>query len=263
MKILVPISFEESSLNGLEYALMLAASGDHSITTLHVIAPQKTHSTKLSHRMHELELEDDKEFHKEALSAFLSKLSNPDFQFADHLVRRGDMAKRILIESMDNFDLVVMGTKGGSKLVETFFGSDSFNYLKISAIPTIVVPRTWSLSTTKKACISLRFDNLYSEISSTLMTISKALGYSAELMTVVDKSQDDLSVSIHHGGATIPVTIYEGKRPIQMITKHIEENDVRLLALHFNTYSLVTSLTQTSASQEFSFRGPIPILFAK
>lgn len=264
MKILVPINFGESSLNALEYAMLVAQTSGHSVTTLHVVSPQKVPTSKLAHRMLEIQREEDLAFHKTKLGEFIPKLSNPSFQFEDHLVRRGDMAKRILIESMDEFDLVVIGTRGGSKLVETFLGSGTYSYLKIAIKPTIVVPQGWPSSRgITTACLSLKFDNLYSSVCSQLIEITKSLGYHTELLTVVDSVKEDLAVVIQHQGVPIPVEIYAGKKPIKVIKKHIKKFESGLLALHFNIYSLVTSLTEQSASQEFTFRSQIPILFVK
>lgn len=102
MKILVPINFCDSSLNGIEYAIMVAKMGGHSITTLHVATPQKAHSTKLAHRMQEIQIQEDVDAHSRDLEVFLKKLSNPEFEFEEHLVRRGVVAKRTLIESMND-----------------------------------------------------------------------------------------------------------------------------------------------------------------
>jgi len=264
MKLLVPINFCESSRISLEYAMMVAQAGNHSITTLHVVTPQKAQTTKLAHRMLEIQREEDIEFHKTEMEKFLPKLSNPSFKFENHMVRRGDMSKRILIESMNNFDLVVIGTKGGSKLKETFFGSGTYNYLKLAVKPSIVIPQSWNMSKgITTACISLKFDNLYSNVCSQMIDITKELGYHTELMTVVDSLKNDLSVIIKHRDIDIPVEIYAGKKPIKVIKKHIKKFDSGLLCLHFNLYSLVTSLTEQSASQEFTFRSSIPILFVK
>lgn len=264
MKILVPINFCESSLNGLEYAMMVAKEGDHSITTLHVVSPPKAQTTKLAHRMVEIQREEDLEFHKTELDKFLPKLSNPSYEFEHHMVRRGDMSKRILIESMNDFDLVIIGTKGGSKLKETFLGSGTYNYLKIAVKPSIVIPQSWSISNgITTACIALKFDNLYSHICSKIIDITKDLGYHTELMTVVNSLKDELGVVIRHRDMDIPVEIYAGKKPIKVIKKHIKKFESGLLCLHFNVYSLVTSLSEQSASQEFTFRSPVPLLFVK
>lgn len=264
MKILVPINFNTSSLNALEYAILVAQTSGHSVTTLHVVTPQKVPTTKLAHRMLEIQREEDIEFHKTQLIGFISQLSNPSFQFDEHLVRRGDMAKRILIESMDDFDLVITGTSGGSKLVETFLGSNTFSYLKLAIKPTIVVPQNWSIAKgITTACIALKFDNLYSSVCSQLIDITKSLGYHTELLSVVDSIKEDLAVVIQHKDMPIPVEIYDGKKPIKVIKKHIKKFENSLLALHFNAYSLVTSLTEQSATQEFTFRSHIPILFVK
>jgi len=264
MNILVPINFCEPSLKGINYALSVADSTRDQITTIQVIAPNKPQTAKLAHKMQELQWEEDQSIHKEKLIEFLAKTSNPDFPYKEHLLRKGDPSKRVLVETLDNdYDLIIMGTKGGSKLKTTIFGSSTFNLLKMATIPALIVPGKWTDTDVDHACIALQFDNMITPICDRLINVSKSLGYRPSIMTVVKKVESEVGISLTHKNENYPIHFFENKKPTKAISKYIEDNNVSLLCLHFNIYSSISSLIYTSAAEEFSFRSPIPTLFTK
>ncbi len=264
MHILVPINFDEPSLKGINYALSIADPEKDKITTIQVLPPKKAQTAKLAHRMQELKWEEDEAHHQAQLKEFIAKTSKPNYHYQDHLLRRGDLSKRVLVETLDNdYDLIIMGTKGGSKLKATLFSSKTFNLLKMATIPTIAVPETWVDTSEHNACVALRFDNVITPICERLLSVSKALSYSTQVMTVVNKIESTIGINIQHEGESLPLYISADKQPTKAISKFIADNNISLLCLHFNIYSSLGSLANTSAAEEFSFRSPIPILFTK
>jgi len=264
MRILVPINFTNTTKKGLEYAIHVAKKGNHSISTLYVAPRSKAHGTKLKQKLKELSQEEDRTQHDQQMIAFKESLKDSNFQFEDHLIRYGNISRRILIESLENdYDLIVMSTKGASKLEEAFFATTTFNYLQIAAKPTIVVPQNWSINNTKNACIALRVDNFYTKTCKTLLKISEKLGYNPSCITVVNKRIENLNQTIAYKDSQYNINVIEHSSPIESINKHIEANEISLLGLHFNLQSKIRSLTTPLASREFSYRSSIPILFVK
>lgn len=264
MRILVPIDFTNTTKKGLEYAIHVAKQGGHSISTIFVAPRNKAQGTKLKQKLKELAQEEDKSQHDLQLTKFKESLKDSNFQFEEHLIRYGNVSRRIMIESLENdYDLVIMSTKGASKLEEAFFATTTFNYLQIAAKPTIVVPQDWSIKNTKNACIALRVDNFYTKTCKQLIKISKKLGFNPSFITVVNKKVKNLHQTIGYKDAQYNIDVIEHSSPIETINKHIETNEISLLGLHFNLHSKIRSLTTPLASREFSYRSSIPILFVK
>lgn len=264
MRILVPIDFTNTTKKGLEYAIHIAKQGNHSISTIFVAPRSKAQGTKLKRRLKELAQEEDKSIHDQQLVAFKESLEDSNFEFEDHLIRYGNISRRIMIESLENdYDLVVMSTKGASKLEEAFFATTTFNYLQIAAKPTIVVPQDWSLKNNENACIALRVDNFYTKTCKQLIKISEKVGFNPSFITVVDKKIKNLNLTVGYKDSQYNIEVVEHPSPIETINKHIETNDISLLGLHFNPHSKIKSLTTPLASREFSYRSSIPILFVK
>ena len=143
-KVLVPIDFSDSSKNALRYALDLRKTVNVSISTLHVADPPIKTGTKLIHKMQELAKDEDRLIINKKTKIFLAGMGRMSSKINEPIIRYGDVAKQIInVSIQDNFDIVVMGTRGASKLKETFIGSNTYSSLKMSVVPTIVVPLSY------------------------------------------------------------------------------------------------------------------------
>ncbi len=265
IKILVPIDFSDASKKALMYALSLGKNTKAKIHMLHVSSVPSRSGTKLIHKMRELAKEEDRSIVDSKTKIFISGFKTPSYLNKETIIRYGDVSKQVINVSLqEDFDLIVMGSKGASWIKEAFIGSNTLSTLKLSIIPTIVVPIAFDLEkTSDKACVALRFDKIYSNSCAKLINKSKMLGYQPELLTVVDKKSDEIDISIKMKRKVYPVHIAQEIRPRKAISKYIKENKSGLLALHFNTYSFFKELTYPSVSSEFTFRSEIPILFMR
>ena len=265
IKILVPVDFSETCKKALEFALAIGKNAKAEVHMLHVTTVPTRSGTKLIHKMRELAKEEDRTMVDAETKKFISDIEVPKYLNTETIIRYGDVSKQAINVSLqEDFDLIIMGTKGVSRIKEAFMGSNTFSTLKLSIIPTIVVPLAYDAEkTTDKACVALRFDKLYSNSCSKLINKSLLLGYEPELLTVVDNKSDDIEMSIKMKRKSYPVHIAKNPRPRKAISEYIKENKSGLLALHFNTYSFFKELTYPSVSSEFTFRSEIPILFMR
>ena len=265
IKILVPIDFSEASKKALNYALSIGEKTNVSIHMLHVTtAPPRT-GTKLIHKMREVAKEEDRDRVDQSTKQFLADKKVPNYLQEETIIRYGEVSKQIINVSLqDDFDLIVMGTKGATRLTEAFIGNNTLSTLKLSVIPTIIVPMSYvPEERDEKACIALRFDKLYGNTCEKLLKRCKVLGCDPELLSVVDRKSEEIQISVKYQMKSYPVHIMENPRPRKAISEFLKENNHGLLALHFNTYSFFKELTYPSVSTEFTFRSNIPILFIR
>ena len=265
MKVLVPIDFSDSSKKALEYALDIGKQISIDVHMLYVTSPPSKMGTKLVHKIQEVAKEEDRDVVNHKTGEFLKGLEIGDYLHKEIMIRYGDVSKQIVNVSLqEDFDLIVMGTKGASWLKETFIGSNTFSTLKISLIPIIVVPRSFSHDPENhKACIALKFEKLYSDSCAKLIDKTKELGYIPDIMTVVGRKSESIEMEVKHENIAYPIEIYNSTKPREVISDYINKNNIGLLALHFNAYSFFKELTYHSVSTEFTFRSPIPILFMR
>lgn len=265
IKILVPIDFSETSRKALEYAIHLSKNASVNIKMLYVASPPTKSGTKLLQKMQEMTKDEDRQMVSSKTTDFVKDIQGSDQVDHNTIIRYGDVSKQIINVSLqEDFDLVVMGTKGSGWLRENFIGSNTFSSLKMAVVPTIVVPKVYDANTASdNACIALRFDKLYGNSCSKLLSRTKALGYNPDLISVVEGKSDDLSLAITFDERSYDVTLYENPRPRKAIAEHLSKHNIGLLALHFNSYSFFKELTYKSVSTEFTFRSNIPILFMR
>ena len=262
IKILVPVDFSISSRKALLFALQLKKTTDVSISTLHIAETVVKPGAKLVHKMQELVKEEDRQLINQKMKDFLSGMGEVDL--SEPMIRYGDVAKQIInVSIQEGFDMLVIGTRGASKLKEKFIGSNTYSTLRMSVLPTIVVPQTYEIKENKRACIALKFDKLYTQTCANLIETTKMLGYKPEILTVVEGKHKSIQIDFTYINENFPLKIYDDAKPIEVISNHIRSDEYGLLALHFNVYSFFKAITTPLVSKEFTFRSPIPILFLR
>ena len=140
-KILVPIDGSEAAWHSLEYACKLGEKFDSIITVVHVIQPHYILPTIalngeipfLSVNIEEVETTGYRliELAKQKISSYPK---------VETLLELGHPAERILALVKDNnYDLIVIGSRGLSGLSEFFLGSISSTVSQQSTIPVMIV----------------------------------------------------------------------------------------------------------------------------
>jgi len=140
-KILVPIDGSEVAWHALEYACTLGEKFNSILTVVHVIQPHYTLPTIalngeipfLSVNIEEIETTGYKliELAKQKLSHYPN---------VETLLELGHPAERILsLTKNDNYDLIVIGSRGLSGISEFFLGSISATVSQHSTIPIMIV----------------------------------------------------------------------------------------------------------------------------
>ena len=264
IRLLVPIDFSDSSKKALEYAVHIQKKANAEITALHVASTPPKKGTKLVQKMQEVAKEEDRKIINDKMAKFLEGEQISDDGVKHPLIRYGDPAKQIVnVSIQEEFDFVVMGTKGGSRIAENFLGNNTYRALKLAMIPMIVVPFSYKVEENPSATIALKFEKLNGYQCSSLIDRTQILGYQPQLLTVVDDNNVDIEMSLNYKKQDYDLSIVRSTKPIEVISEHIKKDNPGLLALHFNIYSFFKALTTPLVSKEFTFRSPIPILFIK
>ena len=135
-KILVPLDGSKNSIRGLETAITLARSCGATITGIYSIyAPPHTEFRGVGSVGKSLNVQ-VKKFMEEA-----KVLSAKNGIVFNEKIARGEIGYNIIkrAHGKDNFDMIVIGTRGRSSAKEMFFGSVSNYVIHTSKIPVVVV----------------------------------------------------------------------------------------------------------------------------
>lgn len=134
-KLLVPLDGSKNSMRGLSMAITLAKQCNASITSVHSVHIQ-------SHSSFRSASEDDvrtDEYIDGIMEEAKQKVSKHDIEF-DYKVMNGDIGYNIIKYAKENeFDMIIMGSRGRNTIKNMLFGSVTSSVLKASKIPVLVV----------------------------------------------------------------------------------------------------------------------------
>ncbi len=134
-KILVPLDGSKNSLRGLEEAIFIARQCGATITGLYVVPISKPKvDSQISYIEKNL-------LNKAGKFMYDSKkrAAKHGIDFEDKVVYGEEGPKIVKFSKSKKFDLIVIGSRGMSKIKETFLGSTSNYVLHKSQIPVMIV----------------------------------------------------------------------------------------------------------------------------
>jgi nucleotide-binding universal stress UspA family protein len=134
-KILVPLDGSSNSFRGLDVAIHMARESHATITGLYVAGIVKPRTKDPITPLEKILLDHAKKIMKEAKL----KAAKKGILFFDR-VSYGDDGKRIVeVADKQNFDLIVIGSRGMGAAKEIFLGSTSNYVLHKSKKPVLIV----------------------------------------------------------------------------------------------------------------------------
>ena len=149
-KILCPVDFSDTSLNAIEFAVEIGKKFHSTVTLVHVF-------TESDFNKIVGEASIGRSF-KELLGMATTKLKkladqiNEDYKpdgllNCDYRMELGELTDRILdMITEGQYDLIVMGTTGISRVQGVFFGSNTEDVIEKAKVPVLCVPNSASYS---------------------------------------------------------------------------------------------------------------------
>lgn len=267
--ILVPTDFSECSINALNYAASLSKFTGAKIYLLHVyqvpvpatdvpvidIEDSKKMEKDFSRRMHHV-IKEQKEKH--GWTAEVSVISSTGITFYEinHIVKD----KKI--------DLIVMGMRGETTVIDKLFGSNTTEMVKKAICPLLLVPEDAAFHVPDRIAIAFDFNkpqdlkkvNASKEIAqlfnSKLFVFSiieekndaseKAVMYDA-----VKKIFEDVEHSIHFN---VNHDLQQG------ILSFIDEHKAKMLVMFHHSHNIFARMFTVINSKEISFRIKVPLM---
>lgn len=139
-KILVPVDFSDNAFVATRYAANLAKDLNW---TIHLIHSYLSYSSNFATEEFNQEVYDNEtEIASQNMKQFLEdvRADFSEIEFTSE-VKDGVLANILKeITKSDEYDLIIMGTKGASGLKHVVLGTNTFDVIKKSTIPTLAVP---------------------------------------------------------------------------------------------------------------------------
>ncbi len=139
--IIVPTDFSENAFIASQYALELAKAKNYKVILYHVYIVLYSGYDEKGTSVKQIEWADE-----EAEKSMKNLLETLRAQFVDVDIQ-GECVRGFLMDALTEhlkknpaIELIVMGTKGVTNVAENIFGSTTYEVLKKSSLPVLVVP---------------------------------------------------------------------------------------------------------------------------
>ncbi|HET6244406.1 MAG: universal stress protein [Bacteroidetes bacterium] len=266
--ILFPTDFSSDANNALEYALELAKLNSAKIILLNAYHMPYNRADIMVSVMGIL-----KEDSEAGLKQTLERIKkNP--RFADinceTKSRIGDVVSVCaeLIKDED-IDLIVMGTKGASGVLETIIGSNTASVVKNVACPVLAVPSNARYTTPRK--IGFAYDLKEIKNAKDLRFLSQLIKiFNAELQIysvipefeqeVIEKSQVQLKLSEYFNNVKTEIYFAVKGDIIEGIRELVESNKPDWTVMLAKKYTLFETIFHTSMTKTMVFQTDKPLL---
>jgi nucleotide-binding universal stress UspA family protein len=259
IKVLVPVDFSKTSEKALAYACQMFGSSQIEVTVLHIFG---THSTALVMKnIDSILVKDAKQEMKNLLDRIKPSASHVEFK--TQIVKNYAVKTIVNYGNSDNYDLIVMGTKGASGLKEVFLGSIAGGVITKTNAPVIVVPSEYELVPPKQIVFALNDTEILKNTNvEVLNTISSVNDSSVIALHVAKGTEDEVSSDkINYGGLTFKVENIQGSGHInEDINSYLSENHSDLLCLIRSKKDLFTRVFNDSVTLKQTFSSSLPLL---
>ena len=141
-KVLVPVDFSEESVNAFRFAVDLAAKSGGTIGLLHVIALPVLHDAPLIslQGLRKPLIDELKTLATERLIRLVDEFNGEGVKVQVQVLISHHIHRTITdLIKQENFDIVVMGTKGVSGIREWMVGSNAEKIVRTSPVPVVAV----------------------------------------------------------------------------------------------------------------------------
>ncbi len=262
LKILCPTDFSSNSEFSAEYAIEVS---NKLRAKLIFISSFKAPRDQLTLRS----LEDVfKETAEEDLQQFVNKMQpliNTGIT-PDSVVVEGDTSLSILSFATDNnIDLIIMGTKGSSSLMNMLLGSVTRKFIENSKIPVLAIPESFKYELhSNKILLALDSKGIDNEHSiSILRQFNMLPDISIDVFHVI-LPFEQIKLNNHTGKLNDiidKVIEVDGLDPVIEIKKYVDDNDIGILVMVGRKHTFLERAFVESNTISELFASNIPILY--
>ena len=271
-KILVPLDFSQTSDNAFVYALELANIFKAELVLLHTfelpIVDSQSLPINYATIYDSIELTNFEHF-KDKIPQLRSMAETRKLGHIvmNHILVDGDLVFNIKKTCKDeNIDFVIMGTKGASGWLDTFFGTNTGSVIADITIPVLSVPIEASYRKIDTIVFTTVFKKDDIEVLHKVLKFAKKLHAKVKCLHVkTANSQINSDVikrwqSHFEDEDNLEYAIIENNDIKQAIEDFIDQNDVDLLAMLTRHRNFFTELFTTRTSQKLSYHLKKPLL---
>jgi len=270
-KILFPTDFSETSFNAFKYALELANFIKAEILVLHVFESKTISSSRLSPKTldefkENIELKEFEHFksfgtHFRQLAKD-ADLENINFQY---ILEYGYLLPVIQKKIKDEgINLVVMGTNNDKDFETSILGSNTYNVIVNTQVPTLCVPKLAKFKSIKKMLFSTAFSSKDESALAYFVEMADRNNCETKCVYVDTKNRnyDNLLAAWKQTFAknNLEFVILKGSDPVKQVANYIISEKIDLLTTVKHNKTFFESIFMSSFTKKIANSIHIPLL---
>lgn len=266
--ILFPTDFSKNADNALKYALELAKRTSSGLILFNAYQMPHNRADIMVSIMDILKQDSEK-----GLKETLDKIkANPGYASVDcktesHMGDVVSVADALVKEK--NIELVVMGTRGASGLLETIIGSNTASMIQHVGCPVLAIPENCKYKIPAKICFAYDLKEIKNPADMQFL-IQLASLFNAEIQVLnvrpdpqdQDMEQASAEVTLFHylEGVKHDFFLSAAEDVIQGIQDFIKDHNIDMLVMVAHKYSFFEKIFHRSITRKLAFYTEIPLL---
>lgn len=270
-KILFPTDFSEVSNNAFIYALKLAESINAEIVTMHTYQLPEANYVNVAEYLYEVydvtELSNFENYKDEIpVLRKIAEENNLGHIKMSHVLILGSVVPEIKkITENENFDFVVMGTKGATSLKETFFGTITTKVMNDVKTVVLAIPEHCKYEPIDKVLYITEYKPEESASFLKAMDFAKVFQANIECLRVETSHKEVKNNYINdwseiNKNKEIIFHSIKGDDVEGIILNFIDVHKINLIAMHVQHRNFFEKLFEISLSKKLAFHINVPIL---
>jgi nucleotide-binding universal stress UspA family protein len=262
MKILLPTDFSENSLKSIDYAIFIF--GDKEVQ-YHLLHTFEIISTRTSVGIGELksEMEKQADEHLVKLANELIK-KHPQIKLSLEY-KYGALSDLIHQNQKEDYDFIVMGTKGSSGLKEVFLGSNTWDVIANTNIPVLSVPQMVDFKQDIKLLFAIDPYNLPSKkVIEILLKMEEYTSFDINILVIKNNGDFKLNeINELFKGIRFNLIMAENEDVEEAIEIYQQKKHIDLLVMVNQKRSFWENLFHNSITKKLTFHSKSPLLTIK
>lgn len=273
--ILFPTDFSKNAAHAARYAGMVAKLFDANIVLLHVYHIPMVPAYNTSFEVKDTIVQNENDI-KEELQTFATELMKNSNLANERIIQKIEYGfaseKTVEIADSMNVDLIVMGTKGASDMLDKWLGTHAQDVIKNAKCPVLTIPNDVPIDYPQRILYAADFKDDEIHAVQKVLDFAKFLGATCKVMHVhegfepnighiVEETIKDLENKFKDEDVTVQQ--FHRDDTIEGIETYIKTYAPDVLAMAIHEKSFLDNIFSTSVTQHFIQAAKIPMLTFK
>ena len=273
--ILFPTDFSENAVHASRYAGMMAKLFDANVILLHVYHIPMVPAYNTSFEVKDAVSQNENEI-KQQLQTFATAFRMDSNLASERVIQKVEYGfaseKTIEIANSMKVDMIVMGTKSASNMLDKWLGTHAQDVMTKAECPVFTIPNDVSIEFPQRILYAADFKDDEIHAVQKVLDIAKPLGATCKVIHIHEEFEPNIGHIVEETIRELEknfkeddVTVQQFHRDdtIEGLETYMKTYEPDILALAIHEKSFLDNIFSTSISNHFIQEAKIPILTFK